>query len=117
MLPQQSIKATDGFRFAGQVLSSPHREVQQAAPLETDVPKEWIRSYMAFRLKYAEARIEEGVTVQTLLKEFQQIMRTISKNTGTAWLPKDKTAMKQVSYQQADIEVFTDWYLKSSSKA
>lgn len=55
---------------------------------------------MAFRLKFAQARLDNKVTVQTLLKEFHQIMRTISRNTGTTWMPKDQIEMKKVGPNQ-----------------
>jgi hypothetical protein len=94
-----SLAATNDISFAGMALNPPDREVQQGVPFKTDIPKDSIRSYpyVAFRLKYSQATLDEKVTIQTLVKEFHQIMRTISRNTGVTWVPKNQMAMKKVS--------------------
>lgn len=56
---------------------------------------------MGFRLKYAQARLDKLVTIQTLVKEFQQILRTIQRNTGLTWVPKDQISMKKVCSHEA----------------
>jgi hypothetical protein len=58
-----SLAATNDISFAGMALNPPDREVQQGVPFKTDIPKDSIRSYpyMAFRLKYSQATLDEKV--------------------------------------------------------
>jgi hypothetical protein len=79
-----SFATTNDISFAGKTMNAPGGEVQQAVPLKTDVSKDWIKSYsyIAFRLKHAQATLDEEVNIQTLPKEIHQIMRTISRKHG-----------------------------------
>ncbi|KAF1924802.1 uncharacterized protein M421DRAFT_8453 [Didymella exigua CBS 183.55] len=86
-------------KFAGEVLQSPEREKQQAAPLENDVPMHFNQAYLAWRVKYGQGRIDgKAITVQTLKKEFQQIVEVIAYETGKTWLAKDIAEMRRVTF-------------------
>ena len=85
------------FRFAGKILKSPDREIQQAKPLEQDVPLHMIKSYLWWRVMYGKGRIEgKAITVQTLRKEFQQIARQIARQTDKIWSAKELADIREV---------------------
>jgi predicted restriction endonuclease len=89
--------AANAFRFAGKILKSPDREIQQAKPLEKDVPLHMIKSYLWWRVKYGKGRIErKAITVQTLRKEFQQIARQIARQTDKIWSAKELADIREV---------------------
>ncbi|KAG9198826.1 hypothetical protein G6514_009377 [Epicoccum nigrum] len=84
-------------KFAGEILKSPDREIQQATPLETDVPLNIIKSYLWWRVKYGKGRIDgKAITVQTLRKEFYQIARHIARQTDKTWSARDFADIKEV---------------------
>jgi hypothetical protein len=77
------------------MLKSPDREKHQA--LDTDVPLNILQAYLWWRVKTGKGRLSGNtITVQTLRKEFQQITRQITRETGREWSQKELANMREV---------------------
>jgi hypothetical protein len=54
-------------------LPSPSREIETTTLFQTLPPLNWIKAYMSWRLETGTPRLGAKITVNTLLKEFEQL--------------------------------------------
>jgi hypothetical protein len=84
------------LRFAVN-LPSPSREIKTTNPFQTLPPLSWIKAYMSWRLEIGTPRLGAKITVNTLLKEFEQLRRALLLARDESMGNKDVQVMKKVS--------------------
>ena len=84
------------LRFAVN-LPSPSREIETTTPFQTLPPLNWIKAYMSWRLETGTPSLGAKITVNTLLKEFEQLQRALLLARDESMANKDVQVMKKVS--------------------
>jgi hypothetical protein len=84
------------LRFAVN-LPSPSREIETTTPFQTLPPLNWIKAYMSWRLETGTPRLGAKITVNTLLKEFEQLRRALLLARDKSMANKNVQVMKKVS--------------------
>jgi hypothetical protein len=84
------------LRFAV-YLPSPSREIETTTPFQTLPSLNWIKAYMSWRLETGTPRLGAKITVNTLLREFEQLRRALLLARDESIANKDVQVMKKVS--------------------
>lgn len=65
-------------------------------PFQTLPPMWWIEAYMLWRLETGQARLGAKMSVQSLLKEFQQLRPALKLALNETWDQREISVMKKV---------------------
>ncbi|PVH90190.1 hypothetical protein DM02DRAFT_578226, partial [Periconia macrospinosa] len=76
-------------------LPPPFKEAEMAEPFQSPPSLNFIKAYMLWRVRTAQARITEKISIHSLQKEFQQFRRTVNLANNHSYTTKEVLEIKQ----------------------
>jgi hypothetical protein len=86
-------------RFVEDILPPSVALAELAHPLKSPPPLNWIKAYLGWRGKTAQARVGSKIAETTMRKELQQLLRFVKLGANHTYNMPEINELKSVSFQ------------------